>query len=86
MLVLSRKANQRIVIGENIELVVVAVRGDRVQLGISAPSGVSIHREEVHRRIQEDNRAADVDWCGSQAQGLQSPITERLSSVSPSKH
>ena len=54
MLVLSRKANQRIVIGENIELVVIAVTGNRIKLGFNAPSDVSIHREEVHRRIQSE--------------------------------
>lgn len=51
MLVLSSKAKQRIVISENIELVVVAVSGDRVKLGINAP----IHRKEVHRRIHSEN-------------------------------
>lgn len=58
MLVLSRKANQRIMIGENIELIVVAVDSDRVKLGFNAPSEVRIHREEVHRRIQSENGAA----------------------------
>ena len=60
MLVLSRKAKQRIVIGENIELVVVAVDGNRVKLGINAPSDVPIHREEVHRRIRSDPRTGDL--------------------------
>lgn len=60
MLVLSRKAKQRIVINEDIELVVVAVNGDRVKLGFNAPSCVPIHREEVHRRIQSEECRADV--------------------------
>ena len=51
MLVLSRKASQRIVLGANIELVVIAVNGNRVKLGVNAPSDVPIHREEVLRRI-----------------------------------
>ena len=55
MLVLSSKAKQRIVISEHIELVVVAVSGDRVKLGINAPSDVPIHRKEVHRRIHSKN-------------------------------
>lgn len=58
MLLLIRKANQRIVIGENIELVVVAVSGDHVKLGFIAPSDVPIHRAEVYRRIQSENRDA----------------------------
>jgi carbon storage regulator len=54
MLVLSRKRNQRIVIANNIELVVVAVSGDRVKLGFSAPANVPIYREEVQRRIDTE--------------------------------
>ncbi len=55
MLVLSRKAKQRIVIGGNIELVVIAVDGNRVKLGFNASSDIPIHREEVHQRIQSEN-------------------------------
>ncbi len=52
MLVLSRKKNERIVIGENIVITVVEIRGDRVRLGIEAPQEVPIHRSEVHDAIQ----------------------------------
>ena len=47
MLVLSRKVNERILIGEDIELVVVQIRGDKVRIGIAAPKDVSVHRQEV---------------------------------------
>ncbi len=47
MLVLNRKANQKIIIGDNITVVIVAVSGDRVKLGLCAPKNVPIHREEV---------------------------------------
>ena len=49
MLVLSRKIGERIRIGDNVTLTVVRVQGDKVRLGVEAPSDVSIHREEVHR-------------------------------------
>ena len=52
MLILSRKCNEQIVIGENIVVTVVAIRGGNVRLGIDAPSSISVHREEVHRAIQ----------------------------------
>lgn len=52
MLVLSRKKNERIVIGENIVITVVEIRGDRVRLGIEAPQEVPIHRSEVYTAIQ----------------------------------
>ena len=47
MLILSRKQGERIVIGPDIELTVVAIRGERVQLGFHAPKEVAIHREEI---------------------------------------
>jgi carbon storage regulator len=52
MLVLGRKAGERILIGDDIELVVVSVHGDRVKLGFRAPQGVTIHREEVYERVR----------------------------------
>ena len=58
MLVLSRKSNESIMIGSNIEIVVLGVEGDTVKLGIRAPREVDIHRKEVYMAIQEENRAA----------------------------
>jgi carbon storage regulator len=70
MLVLSRRVNQQVVIGDNIELVVVAVNGDRVRLGFSAPGNVPIHREEVHRRMQSEDCRTDAKTCdASHGQG-----------------
>ena len=63
MLVLSRKCGERIVIGSNVELMVVDVRGDRVRLAFSAPSDVPIHREEVRKRIQEEGKCEDAMRC-----------------------
>lgn len=52
MLVLSRRRDQRIHIGDDVEIVVVEVRGDNVRLGIEAPKGVPVHRHEVYEAIQ----------------------------------
>ncbi len=62
MLVLSRKKNESIVIGENIIVTVVEVRGDKVRLGVDAPKGVSVHRQEVYEAIKrgEVPRAEDT--------------------------
>jgi carbon storage regulator len=57
MLVLSRKKNEKVIIGENIEVRVIDVRGDRVKLGFVGPPDVPIHREEVFRRIDEWTQA-----------------------------
>jgi carbon storage regulator len=58
MLVLSRKLNQSIVIGDDIHIVVVSVDRDTVKLGIQAPREVPVHRAEVYQEIQRANRAA----------------------------
>jgi carbon storage regulator len=58
MLVLSRKLNQSIMIGDNIQLVVVSIDRDTVKLGIQAPREVPVHRAEVYEEIQKANRAA----------------------------
>jgi len=51
MLVLSRKQNEKVIIGDQIAVTVVEIRGDRVKLGFIGPQEVPIHREEVFRRI-----------------------------------
>jgi len=55
MLVLSRKKNEKIVIGDDIEIMVVEIRGDKVRLGINAPEKVSIHREEIYKKIKNED-------------------------------
>ncbi len=56
MLVLSRQRDESIVIGENIVVTIVDIRGDKVRLGIEAPGEVTIHRQEVYEAIQRENR------------------------------
>lgn len=58
MLVLTRKVDQSIMIGDNIRIVVVDVRGDQVKIGIDAPREITVHREEVYLEIQAENRRA----------------------------
>lgn len=55
MLVLTRKSGEGILIGDNIKVVVVEVKGNQVKLGIEAPADVTVYREEVYRKIQEEN-------------------------------
>jgi len=65
LLVLTRKKGEKIVIGDNIFVTVLEVRGDQIQLGIDAPRAITVHREEVFREIQEENikarRASTVE-------------------------
>ena len=58
MLVLSRQRDESIIIGDNIVVTVVDVRGDKVRLGIEAPREVSVHRREIYEAIQRENRQA----------------------------
>lgn len=55
MLVLSRKKNEALVISDKIKIVVVEIRGDKVRLGVEAPSDVPVHRQEVYDAIKRFN-------------------------------
>jgi creatinine deaminase len=58
MLVLTRQRDQTIMIGDDVEVTVVDIRGDKVRLGITAPAAVKVYRREVYDQIKEENRAA----------------------------
>jgi carbon storage regulator len=59
MLVLSRKKNESIVINNDIRIVVVEIRGDKVRLGVEAPREVPVHRREVYDAIQRSKETGD---------------------------
>lgn len=56
MLVLTRKPAQTIMVGDDISITVLGVRGDQVRIGINAPKGLTVHREEIYLRVQEERR------------------------------
>lgn len=58
MLVLSRKTGQKLIINDNIEVIVIETRGEFVRLGIKAPRDVSIYREEIYEEIKQANQQA----------------------------
>jgi carbon storage regulator len=57
MLVLSRQKDESIIIGDDVEITIVDVRGDKVRLGISAPKSITVHRKEVYEAIQREKAA-----------------------------
>ena len=59
MLVLSRQRDESIMIGDNVEITIVDVRGDKVRLGITAPKSIPVHRREIYDAIQREKAAAE---------------------------
>lgn len=60
MLVLSRHRDESIIIGDNIVITVVDVRGDKVRLGIDAPTDIPVHRQEVYEAIQRERQTGNT--------------------------
>ena len=61
MLALSRKANESIIIGNDIEITILEVKGEQVKIGIKAPKSIPVYREEVYKQIKESNKEAAAD-------------------------
>ncbi len=57
MLILSRRTDESIVIGDEVTITVLSVKGKQVRIGITAPSDVSVHREEIYQRIQDGDQS-----------------------------
>ena len=66
MLVLSRHVDESLIIGDDVEIVVVEIRGDKVRLGVQAPREVSVHRREVYDAIQRERADESLDTKGNQ--------------------
>jgi len=60
MLILTRRAGEAILIGDDITLTVLRVKGSQVRIGINAPKHVSVHREEIYERIRSEQLAAEL--------------------------
>ena len=82
MLVLTRKVGESIRIGDDIEVVVTAIDQNKVKIGIRSPRHVPVYREELYKRIQEDNRQAAAVKMGDLDQILKAYSEEACASVS----
>ena len=75
MLVLTRKSNQSIMIGDDVEVSVLAIMGEKVRIGIEAPRSVPVFRKEVYIEIQQDRGSSedDAEEVDKALEGLKSP-------------
>lgn len=87
MLVLSRKKEEKIIIGDQITVVVIEIRGDKVRLGIDAPKDITIHRQEVYEAIQRENAAvkkcAICGWQSKTQVGIQQHLLTEHNTADP---
>jgi carbon storage regulator len=67
VLVLSRRAGESIMIGDDVVVTILEIRGDIVRVGIDAPRSVTVHREEVYRELEAANRAAAESGADAEA-------------------
>lgn len=79
MLVLTRKKHQSIMIGDDIEIVVLEIRGEQVRLGIKAPKNVTVHRQEIYAQISEEN----IQAAQTQAEDVPKTITNSQAQNDP---
>ncbi|MDG2017886.1 MAG: carbon storage regulator CsrA [Porticoccaceae bacterium] len=59
MLILTRRVGETLVIGDDVNVTVLGVRGNQVRIGVNAPKEVAVHREEIYQRIQNENESAN---------------------------
>ena len=68
MLILTRRVGEMLMIGDDVTVTVLGVKGNQVRLGVNAPKSVAVHREEIYQRIQQEKAAGGDSGSGSEDQ------------------
>jgi carbon storage regulator len=75
VLILSRRIGEKLIIGDNVTVTILAVKGNQVRIGIEAPRNVRVDREEVHERIlKEEEERRNSEWPAASAAGGKGPL------------
>ena len=85
MLVLSRHLNQTIMIGDDIEVSIIDIKGDQVRIGIKAPKDIKVYRKEIYEAIENENRSAASSNQSVDIKSLEDIFKNKLSGTDKSK-
>ncbi len=78
MLVLTRRVSEKIIIGDNVTVSVLGVKGNQVRIGIEAPNDVKVNREEIHQRSLKEQKALNDTHCASTPTNVLSEIRKAI--------
>jgi carbon storage regulator len=77
MLILTRKVGETVMVGDNVSVTVLGVKGNQVRIGINAPKDVSVHRKEIYARIHQDDELASLIPVNSDLLPCQEDVKEK---------
>lgn len=67
MLILTRRSGETLMVGDEVSITILGVKGNQVRIGINAPANVDVHREEIYKRIQNEQKTVEAKTAGAAA-------------------